>query len=110
MAKSAIISPIQRFKKTVTRIMNASLLGGGGQKRKKKKLDIKILEDSENVNSLQFMHLSVLQLEKKIGMIEDRVKRIKDIMSVQDSKIKNEVRNIRQEYETKLVEMGFAVT
>ena len=40
--------------------MNASLLGGGGQKRKKKKLDIKILEDSENVNSLQFMHLSVL--------------------------------------------------
>jgi len=43
-------------------------------------------------------------------MIEDRVKRIKDIMSVQDSKIKNEVRNIRQEYETKLVDMGFAVT
>ena len=63
--------------------MNAQILGGGGQKRKKKKkLDIKIFEDSENVNSLEFMHLSVLQLEKKIGMIEDRVKRIKDIMSV----------------------------
>ena len=106
-----MISPIQRLKKTVTRIMNAQILGGGGQKRKKKKkLDIKIFEDSENVNSLEFMHLSVLQLEKKIGMIEDRVKRIKDIMSVQDSKIKNEVRNIRQEYETKLVDMGFAAT
>ena len=106
-----MISPIQRFKKTVTRVMNAQILGGGGQKRKKKKkLDIKIFEDSENVNSLEFMHLSVLQLEKKIGMIEDRVKRIKDIMSVQDSKIKNEVRNIRQEYETKLVDMGFAAT
>ena len=56
------------------------------------------------------MHLSVLQLEKKIGMIEDQVKRIKDVMSLQDSKIKNEVRNIRQEFENKLVDMGLAQT
>lgn len=62
------------------------------------------------MNSLQFMHLSVLQLEKKIGMIEDRVKKIKDIMSLQDSKIKNEVRGIRQEFENKLVDMGLAPT
>lgn len=56
------------------------------------------------------MHLSVLQLEKKIGMIEDQVKRIKDVMSLQDSKIKNEVRNIRQEFENKLADMGLAPT
>jgi hypothetical protein len=33
---------MQRLKKTVTRLMNAQILGGGGQKRKKKKIDINI--------------------------------------------------------------------
>jgi uncharacterized protein YlxW (UPF0749 family) len=79
-----------------------------GQRKKKKKIELNIAEDAENVNSLQFMHLSVLQLEKKISMIENKVEQIKQIMDKQDSQIKDKVRVIKRGFEDKLKGMGLS--
>lgn len=55
------------------------------EKKKKKSSNMNDYDDSQDqINSLEFMHRSILALESKLGDIEAKVQGIKKVIAKQD--------------------------